>query len=201
MPLHELVARSRSYRRFYQEHNVPLGTLKQLIDIARLAPSAGNAQPLKYVLSANHEQNAEIFPHLGWAAQLKEWPGPVEGERPAAYIVILGDKRLKPAFGYIDQGIVAQTILLAATEAGLGGVIIGSVRKDDLAAKLGLGTDFEILLVVALGKPKEEVVVEPLPASGSTAYWRDEKHRHHVPKRPLHDLIVHPSKHPDRSPS
>jgi len=198
MPVHELVAKSRSYRRFYQEHGVPLGTLKQLIDTARLAPSAGNAQPLKYVLSANRERNAEIFPHLGWAAQLKDWPGPAEGERPSAYIVILGDKRLKPAFGYIDQGIVAQTILLTAAELGLGGVIIGSVRKEDLAKQLDLGADFEILLVLALGKPKEEVVLEPLPANGSTAYWRDEKQHHHVPKRPLHDLIVQAF---DRSPS
>lgn len=194
MPLHELVARSRSYRRFHQEYDVPLGTLKQLIDIARLAPSAGNAQPLKFVLSTTAEQNAAIFPHLGWAAQLKDWPGPAEGERPSAYVVILGDKRLKPAFGFIDQGIVAQTILLAATEIGLGGVIIGSVRKDELAKQLGLGAEFEILLVLALGKPKEEVVLEPLPANGSTAYWRDEKQRHHVPKRPLHELIVQTSR-------
>jgi nitroreductase len=193
MPLHDLVVRNRSYRRFVQDQEVSLNTLKQLIATARLAPSAGNAQPLKYVLSVSREQNAIIFPHLGWAAQLKDWPGPAEGERPAAYIIILGAKRLKPAFGYIDQGIVAQTILLAATELGLGGVMIGSVRKDELAAVLKLSSDFEILLALALGKPKEEVVLESLPASGSTSYWRDEQQRHHVPKRALDDLIVQAS--------
>jgi nitroreductase len=190
MPLADLVAKNRSYRRFFQDHDVPLETLKQLVAIARLTPSAGNAQPLKYFLSANRDQNAVIFPHISWAAQLKDWHGPQEGERPSAYVIILGDKRLKLTFGYADQGIVAQTILLGATEIGLGGVIIGSVRKDELAAKLALDPQLEILLVLALGKPKEEVVIEALGADGSTSYWRDNEQRHHVPKRAVEDLIV-----------
>jgi len=190
MSLSDLVAKNRSYRRFFQDHDVPLGTLKQLVAIARLTPSAGNVQPLKYFLSANRDQNAVIFSHISWAAQLKDWRGPAEGERPSAYIIILGDKRLKPTFGYADQGIVAQTILLGATEIGLGGVIIGSVRKDELALKLALESQLEILLVLALGKAKEQVVIEPLGAGGSTTYWRDSEQRHHVPKRALEELIV-----------
>jgi nitroreductase len=126
---------------------------------------------------------------------LKDWRGPEEGERPSAYIIILGDKRLKPTFGYghVDHGIAAQTILLGATELGLGGVIIGSFRKDELTQKLGLIPELEILLVLALGKPKEEVVIEPIGEDGSTTYWRDNEQRHHVPKRALDDLIVQAS--------
>jgi len=192
MAFSDLVAKSRSYRRFFQEHDVPLETLRQLVAIARLSPSAGNVQPLKYLLSTNRDQNAVIFSHLAWATQLKDWRGPEEGERPSAYVIILGDKRLKPTFGYghVDHGIAAQTILLGATELGLGGTIIGSIRKDELTQKLALGPDLEILLVLALGKPKEEVVIEPLGDGGSTAYWRDNEQRHHVPKRALDDLIV-----------
>jgi nitroreductase len=190
MPLSDLVAKSRSYRRFFQNHDVPLGTLRHLVAIARLSRSAGNAQPLKYLLSANRDQNAVIFSHISWAAQVKDWCEPEEGERPAAYVVILGDKRLKPAFGYVDQGIVAQTILLGAAELGLGGAIIGSIRKHELAQRLALGPQLEILLIIAIGKPKDEVVIEPLGAGGSTAYWRDNQHRHHIPKRTLEDLIV-----------
>lgn len=195
MLLSDLVAKSRSYRRFFQDHDVPLETLRQLVDLARLTPSAGNVQPLKYLLSTNADQNAVIFSHLSWAAQAKGWRGPEEGERPSAYVIILGDKRLKPTFGYghIDQGIAAQTILLGAAELGFGGVIVGSVRKDELAPKLDLGPEFEILLVLALGKPKEEVVIEPLGDGGSTAYWHDTDQRHHVPKRTLEDLIVRAS--------
>jgi len=195
MAFSDLVAKSRSYRRFFQEHDVPLETLRQLVGNARLAPSAGNVQPLKYLLSTHRDQNALIFSHLAWATQLKDWRGPEEGERPSAYVIILGDKRLKPTFGYghVDHGIAAQTILLGATEIGLGGTIIGSFRKDELTQKLALGPDLEILLVLALGKPKEEVVIEPLGPDGSIIYWRDKGQRHHVPKRALDDLIVHAS--------
>jgi nitroreductase len=195
MAFSDLVAKNRSYRRFFQDHNVSLDTLRQLVAIARLSPSANNLQPLKYFLSANRDQNALIFSYLAWATQLKDWRGPEEGERPSAYIIILGDKRLKPTFGYghVDHGIAAQTILLGAIELGLGGVIIGSFRKDELTQKLGLIPELEILLVLALGKPKEEVVIEPLGEGGSTAYWRDNEQRHHVPKRALEDLIVQTS--------
>ena len=195
MAFSDLVAKNRSYRRFFQDHNVSLDTLRQLVAIARLSPSANNLQPLKYFLSASREQNALIFSHLAWASQLKDWRGPEEGERPSAYVIILGDKRLKPTFGYghVDHGIAAQTILLGATELGLGGVIIGSFRKDELTQKLGLIPELEILLVLALGKPKEEVVIEKIGEDGSTAYWRDNEQRHHVPKRALEDLIVQTS--------
>jgi nitroreductase len=195
MAFSDLVAKNRSYRRFFQDHNVSLDTLRQLVAIARLSPSANNLQPLKYLLSANRDQNALIFSHLAWATQLKDWRGPEEGERPSAYVIILGDKRLKPTFGYghVDHGIAAQTILLGATELGLGGVIIGSFRKDELTQKLGLIPELEILLVLALGKPKEEVVIEKIGEDGNTAYWRDNEQRHHVPKRALEDLIVQTS--------
>ena len=127
MALRDLVRSNRSYRRFHQEHAVDLETLKQLVDLARLSASAANKQPLKYMLSCDPERNALVFPHLGWAGYLKDWPGPAEGERPSAYIVILGDKDISPSFG-CDHGIAPQSILLGATERGLGGCIIGSVN-------------------------------------------------------------------------
>jgi nitroreductase len=95
----ELVLKNRSYRRFHQDASVSLETLRELLDLARLSVSAANVQPLKFILSADAPKNALIFPHLAWAGYLKDWPGPVEGERPAAYIIILGDTRLKQSFG------------------------------------------------------------------------------------------------------
>ena len=131
-----------------------------------------------------------IFPHLGWAGYLKDWSGPIEGERPTGYIIILGDKSIKQSFG-CDHGIAAQSILLGAVEKGLGGCMLASVdRREDLMVELGLPDNLLILLVLALGKPKETVVIDPLPEDGDIKYWRDAQGVHHVPKRSLEELIV-----------
>lgn len=185
--IHELIVRNRSYRRFYDEP-VTRQTLEKLVDCARLSASGANKQPLKYVLSCDPKSNAEIFSTLAWAGYLPEWPGPVEGERPAAYIVIAADKEIGAAG--IDHGIAAQSILLAAVEKGLGGCILASVQRDKLAKLLGLPSQYEILIVVALGKPKEQVQLEEMQPDGSVKYWRDEQQVHHVPKRALQDIIL-----------
>jgi len=185
----ELVKKSRTYRRFYENQSVSTENLRKLVDLARLSPTAGNKQPLKFMLSNTPERNAKIFPSLAWAGYLKEWAGPAEGERPAAYIIILGDKQVSANFG-VDHGIAAQSIMLGAVERGLGGCMIGSVNRPKLAAELGIAERYEILLALALGKPKETVVIEPVGAEGDIKYRRDEKGGHHVPKRSLDELIV-----------
>jgi len=185
----ELVRNSRSYRRFYQDTQIELDTLRELVNLARLSPSARNAQPLKYILSCEPKKNDLIFPHLGWAGYLKDWPGPTEGERPSAYIIILGDTRLSQHFG-CDHGIAAQSILLGATEKGLGGCIIASIQKEQLRRATNIPPELEILLVIALGKPKETVLIEPVGPDGDIKYWRDEQGRHHLPKRDLDEIIV-----------
>ena len=187
--LRNLVERNRSYRRFHEDVAVDWGTLERLVDLARLSPSAANLQPLKYVLSCEPARNALIFPHLAWAGYLADWPGPSEGERPAAYVIILGDTEITRSFG-CDQGIAAQTMMLGAAEAGLGGCMIGSIQRDELRRVLDIPARYEILLVLALGKPKETVMLEPLGTSGDIRYWRDGDGVHHVPKRRAEDLIV-----------
>jgi len=187
--LKSLILKNRSYRRFYQDYPITRDTLVELVDLARLSASASNRQPLKYFLSYKNETNDIIFPHLGWAGYLKDWGGPVEGERPSAYIILLGDKTISQNVG-CDHGIAAQSILLGATEEGLGGCMIGSARKLELAQSLSLPDQFEILLVIALGKPKEVVVIEPLGGDNDIKYWRDAQSIHHVPKRSLEDVII-----------
>jgi len=189
MTIRELVLKNRSYRRFHQEVPIEMQTLRELVDLARLSASGGNNQPLKYVLSCDGEKNASIFPTLAWAAYLKDWPGPQEGERPSAYIVILGDTQVRENFGP-DHGIAAQSILLGAVEHGLGGCIIASIRKENLRQALGIPAHLEILLVLALGKPKESVVLEEVGSDGDIRYWRDEQGVHHVPKRSLAEIII-----------
>ena len=187
--LRDLMERNRSYRRFAPDVPIDRDTLIELVDLARHAPSAANLQPLKYILSCESERNAVIFSHVAWAGYLKDWSGPAEGERPSAYIVILGDTRISESFG-CDHGIAAQSIMLGAIEKGLGGCMIGSIRRDELRKALGISDEYEILLVLALGKPKETVVLETIDATGSVKYWRDTDGVHHVPKRPLEDLLI-----------
>jgi len=189
MTIKEIVLKNRSYRRFHEDTPVELNTLKELVDLARNSASGLNLQPLKFILSSKPERNALIFPQLGWARLIANWPGPAEGERPSAYIVIVGDSKIGANFA-TDCGIAAQSILLGATEKGLGGCMIATIRKKELAQLLNLDSRYEILLVIAIGRPKEKVVLEPLGKDGDTRYWRDEQGVHHVPKRALEDIII-----------
>lgn len=185
----ELVLKNRSYRRFYQDQKITTEILKELVDLTRLTASAANLQPLKYVISNAKDNNEKIFKTLGWAGYLKDWDGPEDGERPSAYIVILNDTSISknPSF---DPGIVAQTILLGAVEKGFGGCILANVNKKELKSSLNLDEKYEVILVVALGKPKEEVVIESMDSNKDVKYWRDENKVHHVPKRSLEDIIL-----------
>lgn len=184
-----LVRRTRSVRRFHEDRAVDRQTLLELIDLARLSASGGNKQPLKYILSCAVSMNARIFPCLGWAAYLKDWPGPREGERPAAYIVILGDTATRADCDR-DLGIAAQSIMLGVAAMGLGGCMLGSINRRALRRILDPLHGLEILLAIALGTPREEVVIETVGPDGDTRYWRDAEGVHHVPKRRLEDIIV-----------
>ena len=189
MNLMTLVRMNRSYRRFDESHNIKGQVLLELVQLALYSPTGNNMQPLKFWLSNTPEKNELIFPHLGWAGSLKEWKGPKEGERPSAYIIILGDKDIQFNFG-VDHGIAAQSIMLGAAEKGLGGCMIGSAKRDGLRKDLGIPEQYKILLVLALGKPIETVVTEPLKTDGEIRYYRDAEGVHHVPKRSLDELIV-----------
>ena len=111
--IEELIHKNRSYRRFDQKHIISLSILKELVELARHSASAANLQPLKYILVCNEKTNRIIFEKLSWAGYLKDWPGPVEGERPSAYIIILGDTTISKSFS-VDHGIASQSILLGA---------------------------------------------------------------------------------------
>jgi nitroreductase len=189
LTISEIVRKSRSYRRFHQEPSVTGETLRELIGLTRFCPSAANLQPLKYVLSSDRNTNARIFPHLAWAAYLRDWDGPKADERPTGYIIVLQDTKISKSVD-CDHGIVCQTILLGAAEQGLGGCILGAVDRKALRKSMGIPGHLDILLVIAMGTPRETVVIESVPTNGDVRYWRDNKDVHHVPKRPLQDLIL-----------
>lgn len=183
-----IIEKNRSYRRFFEESSISRTLLVDCIEAARLSPSGANLQPLKYFLSNSKERNRAIFSCLSWAGYLKDWDGPPKGERPSAYIIILGDTGIKESFG-VDHGIAAQSILLTAVDKGFGGCILGAVYRKRLASLLEIKKEYEILLVIALGKPKERVVIET-SREGQIEYYRDGEGTHYVPKRPLEELIL-----------
>ena len=189
MSFAQLLKMNRSYRRFHEEKRIGRQTLVDLVALTRLCPSAANLQPLKYLVACSPRETAAIFPHLAWAGALPDWPGPAEGERPAAYVVILGDTQITTRWN-VDPGIVAQSMLLAAVEQGLGGCMIGSIDRRELRRELGIPERYAIALAIALGRPAETVVLEDAKDPTAIDYWRDADGVHHVPKRPLEELLL-----------
>lgn len=185
--IRDLIMKNRSYRRFDSSVKIENQQIEKWIELARFSASGRNMQPLKYIISTDEEVNQKIFPSLGWAGYLAGWPGPAENERPAAYIAVLLDRSLAENY-YCDDGIAMQSILLGAVEDGFGGCIIGSVNKSKVAKILQVPGEFDILWMIALGKPAETVVLETA-SQGEIKYWRDKKQVHHVPKRPLEEII------------
>ena len=166
-----------------------MATLKALVDMARLSASGGNLQPLKFAIACDPATNARIFPSLSWAGYLKDWEGPAEGERPAAYIMILGDTAIRAKdFGH-DAGIACQSILLGAVERRMAGCIIGSITRNELRTQFAIPERFHIELIIALGYPKEKIKLETATPGGSIRYWRDAEQVHHVPKRALAEIL------------
>jgi nitroreductase len=181
--LRDLILKNRSTRRYHQEVSVSRDTLEELVDLARLSASTSNRQPLKYVLACDPEKNALIFKHISLAGD------PKEGDKPSAYIVIVGDKEVRPSFG-LDPGIAAQSILLGATEKGLGGCMIGLINRPELLKALKLPDHYETVLVIAIGKPNETFTFETIGPEGDTQGWWDDKGTRHIPKRRLEDIII-----------
>jgi len=187
--IRDLILKNRSVRRFQQDQKISCRILEELLELAIYSASGANRQPLKYLISCEPEGNGRIFPFLAWAGYLEDWEGPGPGERPAAYIIILGDRRISENFG-CDHGIAAQSILLGAVEKGLAGCMIGSIEREKLREELDISERFKMLLVLALGVPAEKVVIETARSDGDIRYWRDRENIHHVPKRPLSEILL-----------
>lgn len=188
--MRDIVKKNRSYRRYEQRKKISELELKELVDVGRLTPSAANKQSIRYFLSNDESTNAKIFETLKWAGYLEEWEGPIEGERPCAYIILVAPKGMNTAH---DEGIIGQTILLAAVEKGMGGCFIANIDRDNLRNSLNISNDYDIKLVLALGYPKEKVVIDEISKEDDIKYYRDSNMVHHVPKIKLDDLILNHS--------
>lgn len=185
----DMVIASRSYRNFDESHKISYEELYDMIDTARYIPSTVNLQGLRYKIVCD-ENCDKIFENLSWAGLLKGKGTPPKGSRPTAYIFILLDKSIAKELHY-DEGIAAQTIMLAAVEKGYGGCIIGSINKEAVADILNINTEiYSIDLCLAIGKPDQNIIIKDISKGDNTNYYRDNDKNHIVPKIVTYDLIV-----------
>lgn len=187
----DLLKKSRSYRGYDESYQVTREQLTELVDCARYAPSSVNLQPLKYRLVCGGEEKV-LQPLTKWARALPQLTLPHPGHCPTAFIVICQDQEIAEAIPRFqkDVGIVAQSMLLAAAEMGLGGCMIGNFNAGEVRQALSLPEKMAPVLVVAIGKPDEKIVLTEIAPGESTNYYRDEQDVHYVPKRRLEDIIL-----------
>ena len=192
MDFFELVKKSRSYRGYDESVTISREEMLKIVDCARLCPSSVNIQPLKYYISCTKEQNALIQPLTFWAKRLTDLNLPFKGHCPTAFVVICHDTNIAENVDRFlkDVGIVAQTMLLCATEMGYGGCMIGSFTSDELSKVLSLPSNLVPVLVVAFGKPDENVILVEAPENTDVKYYRDDQNNHYVPKRSLDEVVI-----------
>ena len=184
----ELVRECRSYRRFDATDPVGPEFLTALVGIARNCASAMNQQALRFRVVADAASRDVVFANVRFASALADWDGPEPHERPSGYVVICR-KGAPSDLKLIDCGIAAQTMALAATDAGYGCCMLRSFPPT-LGADLGIEGDCEPVLVLGFGRPAERVVLDVVGEEHGQAYWRDADDVHHVPKLDLADLLV-----------
>ena len=194
--LYSLLEKNRSYRRFDESARISREQLEAMAGAARLTSSGRNIQALSYRLVHTQEETDRLFPCLAWAGYLKDWEGPAEGERPAAYMVQCLDTAVSTGC-LCDDGLQLEALTLAAVAQGLGCCILKAFDPARVADILGITERYKPLYVVAIGVPVEKVVIDTLaigskecPDASNIRYWREADRTHHVPKRPLEDIII-----------
>ena len=188
----DLIIKNRSYRGYDENYSFTKEQLVNYVDGARFCASSLNIQPLKYYIAWEKADVHKIRNRIMWARQLPQITLPHPGKQPTAFIIICQDKDISASQNLFmkDVGIVAQSMLLMAAEEDLGGCMIGSFDGVKLREDLGIPDHLQPMLLVALGKPAETIVLTEVGEDGKTAYYRDENDIHYVPKRKLEDLLI-----------
>ncbi|MFO7678187.1 MAG: nitroreductase family protein [Thermoplasmatota archaeon] len=184
-PVYEAILSRRSIRRFKQTP-IKIEILEQLVNAARLAPSAANLQPLEYVVITDRDICLKIFETLGWAGYITPTWAPDETERPVAYIVILVKTDLNKYYKW-DVGLAAENIMLAAEEKELGSCMLLNINREKVQEILKIPSLFSIDSIIALGYKAEISIAGDM--KDSVRYYRDEQDVLHVPKRVLKDIL------------
>ncbi|MEI6846138.1 MAG: nitroreductase family protein [Candidatus Firestonebacteria bacterium] len=186
MSTYETILQRRTIRKFKQTQ-VPDAALEKLVNAARVSPSAGNIQPLQYIIVRDPELREALFKYLKWAAYLTSGGVPKPEERPTAYIIIILNNSTGSVNTSYDLGAAAMALLLAAWEEDIGGCWIRACDKVSIKKLLGVLGSFEVDSVIALGYKDELPVMEE--SDTEIKYWKDENGVLHVPKKHTDSLI------------
>ena len=183
--LQRLLRHNRSYRGYDASFRVREDQLRKIIEVAALCPSARNQQVLRFrpVLA---DEAAKVLRHIRFGGALPELHLPLPGTEPNAFVVICSTVE-ESKYVDMDLGIVAQSMLLQAVEIGLGGICIGAFDHKELREELSL--PYEPLLVLAIGRPAEKIVLCECREGDSLTYYREDG-VHYVPKIKTEDLIL-----------
>lgn len=182
----ELLKKTRSYRRFDHSVKITREELEDIVETYRLIPSAMNYQPMKFYIAYEEKTVNELFEYTAWAGAVKNGK-PVCDESPVAYIVICFDTKIGGKCDW-DAGITSLALMERAVEMGYGGCIIGSFNPEKFRSILNIEDTLQPNLVLALGKPIENVILTDAENDEIT-YYRDEKRNHYVPKRTMKSIL------------
>jgi len=189
MSIYDTIISRRTIRKFKQVP-IPVNILEKIVNAGRLAPSAGNVQPLEYFIVTDKSMREKVFATLGWARYIKPEGDPKKNEEPVAYIIILVNNKIAiDAYFKYDVGASAENIIISAMEEGIGSCWIASVNKSRLSKILKIPEGYLIDCVIAFGYPLEDPVPEDIDKGKTIVYHKDSKGRLHVPKRKLADIM------------
>lgn len=186
MNFYERIVSRRTIRQF-KPVPVSLNLLKKLAEAGRLAPSAGNLQPLEFVVVDDERIRSRIFPCLRWAGYIAPRGNPRPGQEPMAYIVVVVNLKVREKGYEYDVGAAMENMILAAWDEGLGTCWLISVEREKVKEILGIPDGYKVDCVLALGYPAESPIVEKLKEG--LKYWQDEEGVLHVPKRSSSEII------------
>ena len=155
-----LVMSPQSDRAYDKEHSVEPEKLERILEAARLAPSACNAQPWKFVVVTDRELSRKVgkaAAGLGMNKFAKDAPVHIQIVEESANITsLLGGKVKDKHFPLIDVGIAASHIVLAAESEGLGSCILGWFDEKEIKQLTGIPASKRLLLDIIVGYPLKE---------------------------------------------
>ncbi|WP_289290706.1 MULTISPECIES: nitroreductase family protein [Bacteroides] len=156
----QLVMSRQSDRAYDKEHSVEPEKLERILEVARLAPSACNAQPWKFVVVTDRELSRKVgkaAAGLGMNKFAKDAPVHILVVEESANITsLLGGKVKDKHFPLIDVGIAAAHIVLAAESEGLGSCILGWFDEKEIKQLTGIPASKRLLLDIIVGYPLKE---------------------------------------------
>ena len=185
--IYELLRKNRTIRRFKQNEAPSEAILRSFVESARLTASAANLQRLRYFLIT--DESDKIYPMISLGGYLPKEQKPTAAEKPTAYIAVMAPEGAADPNIFIDIGIVAEAITLAAAEAGVGSCMIRSFSKRELNSFIAKEGYFPELLI-AFGYAAESAKIIDAGSDGDIKYYKDESGVNVVPKRTVDELII-----------